>query len=33
MAIIMIVIDLDGTLLKNDKTIDDLTREYLIRAQ
>lgn len=33
MAIKMIVMDLDGTLLKNDKTIDDLTREYLIRAQ
>lgn len=33
MAIKMIVMDLDGTLLKDDKTIDELTREYLIRAQ
>ncbi len=33
MAIKMIVMDLDGTLLKDDKTIDDVTREYLIRAQ
>lgn len=33
MAIKMVAMDLDGTLLRDDKTIDDVTREKLIQAQ